>query len=116
MRAGPLSNADVVATLNRYFVPVYVSNEDYTGEGPAPKEERAEYARIYREALHAKISTGTVHAYVLSPDGHSIDSLHVAVASDVDKLKALLDRAITKFQVPEGKPLVTPKAQAGPPI
>jgi len=29
MRAGPLSSPEVVSTLNRSFVPVYLSNEDY---------------------------------------------------------------------------------------
>ena len=26
-------------TLNRYFVPVYLSNEDYAEDGPAPEAE-----------------------------------------------------------------------------
>ena len=111
MRAGPLSRTNVIETLNRYFVPVYTSNEDYQDNGSAPPEERKEYDRIYREALDKKLSTGTVHAYVLTPDGHPFDSLHVAQAAKVEELTALLDRAVAKLKTPEGAPLVRPAPQ-----
>ncbi len=115
MRAGPLSNAKVIALLNSYFVPVYAINEDYRGDGPAPAEERAEYRRIYMEALKAKLSAGTVHVYILSPDGHAVDSRHVAAASRVEELLGLLDRTIKKYDLKEGKPLVKPTAQSHAP-
>jgi len=54
MRAGPLSNSTVISLLNRYFVPVYAVNEDYRDGGAQPPEEKAEYNRIYKEALAAK--------------------------------------------------------------
>jgi hypothetical protein len=104
----------VVALLNRHFVPVYVSNEDYAKDGPAPAEEKAEKQRIYREALQAKLSTGTVHVYVLTPDGHPVDSLHVATAAKVEELTALLERAVTKLKAPAGGPLVQPAPQSRP--
>lgn len=98
MRAGPLSNGEVIRLLNAYFVPVYVSNEDYEGLGPAPADERAERNRIWREAALAKLSSGTVHAYVLAPDGHVVDSLHVAEAAKVERTREMLERAVMKFQ------------------
>ena len=104
----------MVALLNRHFVPVYVSNEDYAKDGPAPAEEKAEKQRIYREALQAKLSTGTVHVYVLTPDGHPVDSLHVATASKVEELTALLERAVVKLKAPSGGPLVKPAPQSRP--
>jgi hypothetical protein len=115
MRAGPLSNAKVVEMVNSYFVPVYTSNEDYRKEGVAPAEEKAEYQRIYREALKAKLSTGTVHVYIVTPDGHPVDSLHVATASQVDKLLDLLQRNQAKFKTPAGKTLVKPAPQSAAP-
>src|SRR5437899_491773 len=115
MRAGPLSKAKVVSLLNSYFVPVYTSNEDYRGDGAAPSEERAEHRRIVREAQQAKLSTGTVHAFILSPDGHAVDSLHVAAASKVETLIDMLERNIKKFKTPEGQPLVKPVAQSAAP-
>ena len=45
MRTGPFSQSEVINRLNAYFVPVYVVNEDYRENGPAPKEERAEMDR-----------------------------------------------------------------------
>ena len=62
----------MINLINRYFVPVYVSNEDFRAGGHASAEERAEKDRIYREALAAKLSTGTVHVYIVAPDGHQI--------------------------------------------
>jgi hypothetical protein len=115
MRASSLSNPEVIALLNRYFVPVYVSNEDYGKNGTAPPEEKAEKQRIYLEALRAKLSAGTVHAYVTDPDGHTIDSQHVATAYKPAKLIEMLQRSIDRLKTPEGKPLVEPRPQSRAP-
>ncbi|MBI3722140.1 MAG: hypothetical protein HY248_06260 [Fimbriimonas ginsengisoli] len=115
MRAGPLANERVIALLNAHFVPVYAVNEDYRDGGPQPADERAEYRRIFKESLAAKLSTGTVHVYLLAPDGHPFDSLHVAQASKADNLIPALERAIAKYNAPADKPLVEPKPQSAPP-
>src|SRR5688500_11793612 len=115
MRAGPLSRTDVSNLLNSHFVPVYTSNEDYRDGGAAPPEERAAYQKIYRAAQEAKLSTGTVHAYVLSPDGRPVDSLHVADAARTENLTKMLRKAVERFQTPAGEALVKPKAQSAPP-
>jgi hypothetical protein len=121
MRAGPLSRTDVSETLNKFFVPVYTSNEDYrederTGQPAAvPAEERAAYEKIYHAALAAKLSTGTVHAYVLTPDGKPIDSLHVAEAASGDNLIRMLRRAVDRLQTPAGEALVQPRVQSSAP-
>jgi hypothetical protein len=116
MRAGPLSRASVIQTLNRYFVPVYTSNEDYQENGPAPAEEKKEFSRIFRESAEKKLSTGTVHAYVLDPQGHPVDSQHVAQAAIKDNLQQMLDRAVQKFKPAPGEALVKPKTQSACPI
>ena len=116
MRAGPLSNKTVSDTLNRYFVPVYTSNEDYRGDGPAPPEERAAYQKVYRAALQKKLSTGTVHAYVLTPDGDPIDSLHVAEAARGENLLNMLRRTVQKLGTKGGEALVRPKSQSAAPV
>src|SRR5687767_15879629 len=115
MRAGPLSNKTVSDTLNRSFVPVYTSNEDYRDGGTAPPEERAAYQKIYRAALDKKLSAGTVHAYVLSPDGEVVDSLHVADAARGDHTLKMLERAVERFKPKAGEPLAKPKTQSAPP-
>ena len=116
MRAGPLSNHTVSDTLNRFFVPVYTSNEDYRDGGSASPEERAAYQKIYRAASAAKLSTGTVHAYVLSPAGEPVDSLHVADAARGGNLLSMLNRAVKRFQPQPGEVLVRPKVQSAPPV
>ena len=93
---------------------MYVSNEDYNKDGSAPAEDKAERNRICREALQAKLSAGTVHVYVLGPDGHCIDSQHVATASKVDQLTQMLERTIAKLGTPAGEPLAKPVPQSAP--
>jgi hypothetical protein len=115
MRAGPLSNDDVIRLLNARFVPVFVSNEDYEDDGPATPEERAERNRIWREANEAGLSSGTVHAYILAPDARVTDSLHVAEAAKVEQTKAMLQRAIDRFHPPAGEPVVKVAAQSAAP-
>ena len=46
MRASSLSNDKVIDLLNHFFVPVYLSNEDFAKGGCAPIEERKELQRI----------------------------------------------------------------------
>ena len=114
MRAGPLSSRHIIDLLNRSFVSVYVVNEEYVAEGNAPATERSELQRIQREGSAKKLSVGTVHAYVLTPDGHTNDSLHVATA-DTSKTLAMLQRAVAQFKPSPGPPVVRPAPQSTPP-
>lgn len=116
MRAGPLSSSSVIELLNSSFVCVYIANEDYSGvKGSAPADERKELARIQEEAHAKQLSVGTVHAYVLTPDGHAVDSLSVAEAAQSEKTLAMLERAVERFKPKPGAPLVPPTAQSSPP-
>jgi len=115
MRAGPLSNPRVISLLNGYFVPVYATNEDYKDGGDAPPEEKNEYGRIFQEARQAGLSVGTVHVYILKPDGHPIASLHVVQASNAGKLVDLLQSTVAQLNTHEGPTLVQPAAQSRPP-
>jgi hypothetical protein len=85
--------------------------EDYGSRGTAPEDEKKAYQKIYHAALAKKLSTGTVHVYVLSPDGDPIDSIHVAHAS-TEKVIATLKGAVEKLGTRAGKELVEPKPQA----
>ncbi|MEW6158507.1 MAG: hypothetical protein AB1813_13825 [Verrucomicrobiota bacterium] len=101
--------------MNAYFVPVYAVNEDYREGGSQPPAEKAEYNRIYRETLQAKMSAGTVHVYLLNSDGRPIDSLHVADAAKPGRLLEALEGAIQQLQLKPGKTLNSPKPQSRPP-
>jgi hypothetical protein len=115
MRAGPLSNSKVISLLNRYFVPVYAVNEDHRENGAAPREEKAEYNRILKESQAAKLSTGTVHVYILNPEGRPIDSLHVAEAAKTERLVKLAEDVIRRLGVREGQAISAPAAQCARP-
>jgi hypothetical protein len=61
------------------------------------------------------MSAGTVHVYLLDVDGHPVGSQHVAVASKVEELTALLEKTVARLKVPAGKTIVAPSSQSGPP-
>jgi hypothetical protein len=109
LRAGPLSDPRLISLLNSRFVCVFTSNEDYFGDtATVPKEERTELERIHREGHAAKMSVGTVHVYLLSPDGKLRASLHVAEAAEKEKLLAAVGKFSAAHPGPAGKPLVPP--------
>src|SRR4051812_12574503 len=117
MRAGPLSDDKVISLLNRYYVPVFVSNEDYEKDGPAPPDERKEKLRIYREAIERKLPNGTVHAYVVRPAGRTREPLGVANArrEHGGLLIERLGRCAGALGVARGEPLVKPATVSVPP-
>ncbi len=96
-------------------MPVYLSNEDVFKNADASPAVKKEVQRIRRETLEAKMSAGTVHVYLLDPEGHPVGSQHVAVASKVEELTALLERTIDRLKVPAGKTVVPPSSQAAAP-
>src|SRR3954451_20174294 len=108
MRTGPFSSPAVIDLLNASFIPGYAVNEDYQAGGAAPDAERAEYQRMYRQALAKKFSAGTVHVYVLNPDGEVIGTRHVTEAAKTKELIAFLDELVAKLGTKAGKTLVEP--------
>src|SRR5689334_5142651 len=116
MRTGPFAMDSIIGLLNRYYVPFYVANEDWTGMGKLPAEDKREIQRIVYEAHEAKMRCGSVSMYIASPDGKAIDALRVPQAYEpVQNTVDLLQRTIDKLKVKEGKPLVQPSPQSTPP-
>ncbi|OAI42296.1 hypothetical protein AYO40_00190 [Planctomycetaceae bacterium SCGC AG-212-D15] len=116
MRAGPLSDDKIIDTLNRYFVPVYVSNEDYEGKtSRVSAEEKQAYQKIYHEALREKRSAGSVCVYLVSPDGKGLASMIVSTAAQKGKLLPLLEETVKKLGTKAGKVLIEPTPQSRPP-
>ncbi|PYT26627.1 MAG: hypothetical protein DMG57_21075 [Acidobacteria bacterium] len=63
MRAGPLSNTKVIAMLNRYYVPVYSSNEYAGPDGTGPPAlSRKLLTNFYPQRIF-RAPTGTVLSY-----------------------------------------------------
>ncbi len=105
----------MIALLNSRFVCVFTSNEDYFGESATvPKEERAELERIHREGHAARMSVGTVHVYLLDPDGSLGGTLHVAEASEKGKLFAAVENFARTHPGPAGQPLFAPAGLSRP--
>src|SRR5262245_56643782 len=124
MRAGSLSIDKVIELLNRYFVPVLADGTYLEHCEAAPSEVKEAYRRVF-QALHRAnqerkkageplLSVGTVHAYVLTPEGESFDALHVASCTP-DAVIAMLQRAVEKLQPTAGKPVAEPRPLSAPP-
>jgi hypothetical protein len=109
-----LSHTRVIELLNRYFVPLYLSNEDFSETGAAPAAEKAELRRILKEAQDTGLSVGSVHVYILTPDGHPLDSLHTAEAAHPMRLIGLLERSVQRLHPAGGAPVVRPSAPPAP--
>ena len=116
MRAGPLSDDRIIKTLNTYFVPYYVTFEDYwTGTNGVPKEEAEEFQKIMAEFRKTKFSGGTVHAYVFTADRVPLGSLHVAEASKLEVLRSFLSGFVSKLSIAPAAPSFAPRPQSVPP-
>ncbi|MBY0526915.1 MAG: sigma-70 family RNA polymerase sigma factor [Gemmataceae bacterium] len=117
LRAYALSDDRVINILNRFYIPVFAPNDDYTGTGTAPAEEKAERTRIYHETLQAKLNAGDDCMYILSPDGKVFDSLIVrrAKKENLDTFVAKLQQIAKKLGTAEGPIVVAPKPLSVPP-
>ena len=115
LRAGPLSDDKVIALLNGYFVPVYAPYSSEETASVVSTEEENEIQRIWRESLERKTGYGMVHVYLLEPaTGHPFDSIGVVKASVTNNLLDFLGKAVDRYKVKEGKPLVKPGRQVFP--
>jgi hypothetical protein len=113
MRTGPFAMDKIIDLLNRHYVSFYVANEDWTGSGRLPAEDKAAIQKIVHEAHEAKMRCGSVSLYIAGPDGRAIDALRVPQAYEpVQNTVDLLQRNIDKLKVREGKPLVKPAPQS----
>jgi hypothetical protein len=110
----------VIELLNSYFVPVYTSNDSITAARDQLTKEKSERERVYRAFLEAKMSAGSVHVYVLSPDAVPLGSIHVAHAGDKDastgkdRTQVLLEKTIRELGTPKGPTLISPRPQSKP--
>ena len=115
MRAGPLSDDKVISLLNAHYVPVFISNEDYDKKGQASAEEKKERLRIHLDFANRNLGTGSVHCYLLAPDGRGLESLGVVkAANEKGRLIALLEKWAKELNVPAGAAVVQPRSVSAP--
>jgi len=105
MRAGPLSNPQIIELLNRYFVPVTSANE-------IPDDERV---RIYHQFGDKGLGIGDVHVYVVGPDGAAIAGLDIGSAMESDKEIAFLSKIAKQLHTQPGPPVFAPHPQSRAP-
>jgi hypothetical protein len=115
MRAGPLSNSDVISILNRYYVPVFASNEIFGLRGTGPADERAEHSRILGAFVNAHLGSGDVHVYILTPDGRPAAGLGIDRALDTAQLTAALKQVVKQLGTQPGEPVIRPRPQSKAP-
>jgi hypothetical protein len=108
VRAGPLSHDKVIEILNHYYVPIYLSVDDYDKDGSAPAEEKTTFYRLFGEAGDPKKGIG----YVISRDGMIFDTFISSPAVTSEKVVSFLEGAAQKLNVSAGQMLGKPEPQA----
>jgi len=105
LRAGPLSNPQVIELLNKYFVPATSANELQDGDR----------YRIYHEFAAKKLGIGDVFVYVCAPDGTGFRGLDVGRAMDAEKQIAFLKGVVNDLHTVPGPPVFPPHPQVKAP-
>ena len=106
MRMGPFSDPVVIDLLNRFFVPVQLSTDRYLKDQATPAEERMLLRDIWKDATQKELPHGTVHVYLVLPDGTVHDAMHVRDAAQTDRLLKFLRRSLGQLKTAGGKKLV----------
>jgi hypothetical protein len=114
MRVSSLSDDRVVRLLRRYFVPAWLSRDNYQQDGFFGPE-KAELDRIDRERARKKLPGGTVCVFVLAADGSVLDTLPVQQAWKADNLLPFLQRIVAAHEVQPRKTEAIEASAAPPP-
>src|SRR5262249_4050578 len=89
MRTGPFSDDRVIALLRRYFVPVWLSSDEY-GQ-PLDPADRAEWKRMAR---------GNIMVYLIARDGTVLERMAVTQALQTERnLLPMLEKVVKDRKV-----------------
>src|SRR5262249_40527302 len=113
MRVSSLSNPQVIALLQQYFVPVYVGRDESRQIQPSPEDQR-ELRRVGDECRKCGLEAGSVCVYVIPPDGAMLATQVVQKASKPEQLVPSLQQIIEKERV-QARPSEAKPAPAAPP-
>jgi hypothetical protein len=103
MRASSLSDERVIELVSRYFVPVWLSRDNYQ-LGARSDAERAEIRRIDLDKRKRGLKGGTVCVYMLAPDGAVMATLPVHQAHNPNNLVPFLKQIIEKERLQPRNP------------
>src|SRR5262249_32443479 len=92
------SHSQVVSLLSQYFVPVWLSNDDYA----RPRKTQAEIdevRRIKTATARKGLVNGNVNVYLIDPEGDIIDTMGVAKALEPGNLLPMLRKVVQAKQL-----------------
>ena len=93
MRVSSLSDERVIRPISRYFVPVWVSRDNYQLD-PRNKDEQVELERIDAERHKRGLEGGTVCVFVLDSGGEVLATQRVQLAYKPENLVPFLEKII----------------------
>jgi hypothetical protein len=93
MRVSSLSDERVIGLLTKYFVPAWVSRDDYQRD-PRGKDEQTELDRIDHDRSKRGLEGGTVCVFVLDSDGSVLATQRVQLAYKTENLVPFLEKII----------------------
>jgi hypothetical protein len=99
MRVSSLSDDRIIDLVSRYFVPVWVSRDNYQLQQPT-KADRDLLARIDADRHRKRLEGGTVCVYIVKSDGEALATMTVQRACKPELLapflrKIIADRKLT---------------------
>jgi hypothetical protein len=116
MRVSSLSDERVIGLLSKYFVPAWVSRDNYQLD-PRNKEEQAELERIDRDRAKRRLPGGTVCVFVLDPNGDVLATMPVQQAYKPENLIPLLEKIIADRKLsPRGVEAIRTSAARPPEV
>jgi hypothetical protein len=93
MRVSSLSDKRVIDLITKYFVPVWVSRDNYQLDPPSAAE-RAELERIDLDRAKRKLEGGTVCVFVLDAEGGVLATQRVQRAYKPENLVPFLEKIV----------------------
>jgi hypothetical protein len=114
MRVSSLSDARIIRLISKYFVPVWVSRDDYQMEERS-KEEKAELDRLDRERRRRGMEGGNVCVFIVAPNGDVLATQRVQLAYKPAEHLAFLQKVIADYK-PEARDAEAIRASAAKPV
>jgi hypothetical protein len=93
MRVSSLSDERVLGLISRFFVPAWVSSDNYQLD-PRTREEQAEWGRINAERRDRGLDRGSVCVIIVDPDGSVRATQRVQLAYKPENLIPFLEKII----------------------
>jgi hypothetical protein len=98
MRVSSLSDPRVIDVIRKYFVPAWLSRDDYQLEARS-RDEQAELARLDGERSKRKMRGGAVCVFVVAPNGDVLATQAVQEAYKAENLLPLLKKIVEEQKV-----------------